>query len=595
MSFVLVALASTACTTEPSASAPPTEPPTIVAPAPSIAPVEPAGVAPVPTTEIAPPPPATLPSPAGEEAPVDLVHALRSTVSVSSAYRDVHAQAQRLIDGDLETAWNSRTGDLVGAWIEVRLPGGEDTVVTSIAMTVGFTHTTDTDDLFTGNHRVSYVTVTHDGEAFGTYTLDPESRELQSFPVRGSGGTYRLVISGVVPGTRTDWREVCISELRVMGHAPGSAEGEFTPVVGVGEDAEETAAAAAGPAPTFPTFAVPAPAATAGALAGLETTLRDAGLTRLVRRNDVLESWRDGQPRLAGASGTDTSGTWLCVEPPDAPPRCITVSTSAIDCYGVFHRDGDVPSIATSCRDADGWVDVTLPLSGPARASHRAADSDDVAHGAPLPEPAMRATPPWLATLEDVEIASGYATIAATTGGWLTVCTLRPSLRCAAPAIVTPMLREHVTFDTVSPMFGNVYGVEYSWEAVNGELSELGGGGVFVRAEASLELLVTMVTYLEHRRTLEPGTEAADTLRMESFAMDMLTENCFEAGVPTGERRRVEADGSERALGTLRFTRAPDTLPATGLVDPLTVSMHGAWTILPHGGLRRRARACPEE
>lgn len=78
---------------------------------------------------------------------VDLLHAVEADVAVSSTYRDQRSQVDALVDGDLETAWNSRTGELVGAWIEVRLP--ESAQVTSIAMTVGFTHVSGESDLFT--------------------------------------------------------------------------------------------------------------------------------------------------------------------------------------------------------------------------------------------------------------------------------------------------------------------------------------------------------------------------------------------------------------------------------------------------------------
>ncbi len=58
--------------------------------------------------------------PDSTEPSVDLLTSVRAAVAVSSAYRDREGQALRLADGDLETAWNSRTGELVGAWIEVQ-------------------------------------------------------------------------------------------------------------------------------------------------------------------------------------------------------------------------------------------------------------------------------------------------------------------------------------------------------------------------------------------------------------------------------------------------------------------------------------------
>jgi hypothetical protein len=164
--------------------------------------------------------------------PIDLLRALRTDVAVSSAYRDKQAQAVNLIDGDLETAWNSRTGDLVGAWIEVRLP--EEASVTSIALTAGFTKRTAQSDLFTGNHRVSKVRVLHAAKELGVFPLDVESRELQTLPVEGAGGLYRIEVVEVVPGTKAQWREVCVSELRIMGRAPGATEGLRLPRVAVG-------------------------------------------------------------------------------------------------------------------------------------------------------------------------------------------------------------------------------------------------------------------------------------------------------------------------------------------------------------------------
>src|SRR5690606_2983215 len=116
------------------------------------------------------------------------------------------------------TAWNSRTGDLVGAWIDVALPA--DARVASIALTAGFTHRTERADLFEGNHRVTQVRVLRDGTEIGAFDLDPTSRELQSIAVSGPGGTYRIEVAGLEPGSRETWRETCISELRVMGHAP---------------------------------------------------------------------------------------------------------------------------------------------------------------------------------------------------------------------------------------------------------------------------------------------------------------------------------------------------------------------------------------
>lgn len=159
--------------------------------------------------------------------PIDLLRATRVDLAVSSPYRDRLTQAAALVDGDLETAWNSRTGDLVGAWIEVRLPANAQ--VSGIAMTVGFTRRNGESDLFTGNHRITRARILRDGQLIGEHALNPDSRELQTIPVTGPGGTYRIEIAAVTPGTQRRWREVCISELRILGTAPGAQAGQRFP------------------------------------------------------------------------------------------------------------------------------------------------------------------------------------------------------------------------------------------------------------------------------------------------------------------------------------------------------------------------------
>ena len=172
------------------------------------------------------------PGPPAPVEPVNLLRAVRTDLAVSSAYRDQLRQVRRLVDGDLESAWNSRTGDLQGAWIEVRLPA--DVEVTSVALTAGFTHTTDRADLFVGNHRVSRVRVLRDGELLSEHALDVESRELQTLPVQGAGGVYRIEVLETQPGSNRRWRELCVSELRVMGRAPNATPGLRYPRVGRG-------------------------------------------------------------------------------------------------------------------------------------------------------------------------------------------------------------------------------------------------------------------------------------------------------------------------------------------------------------------------
>lgn len=194
----------------------------------------PTSPSPAPTAPpAAPPPTAPTPAPPAPTPIVSLLDSVPTDLATSSAYHDQPEQLAGLIDGDLETAWNSRTGDLAGAWIEVRVPEGA--TVTSIELTAGFTHTDHAGtDLFTGNHRVTRVRVLRDGTEVASAPLDPERRDLQSVAVEGGSGVYRIEIAEVRAGTNTEWQEACVSELRVMGRSAAATPGERYPRIGLG-------------------------------------------------------------------------------------------------------------------------------------------------------------------------------------------------------------------------------------------------------------------------------------------------------------------------------------------------------------------------
>ncbi len=149
------AQAASALTTVPTAVAPEAAPPT-----------------PTPPAVVVPPP------------ELDLLHAVRSDLAASSAYRNQSSQVAALIDGDLETAWNSRTGELVGAAIEVRLPA--DVHVNAIALTAGFTHMQRGTDLFRhGGGLVSARCECADAAA------PASAGHRRRLPHRGHGGACR--------------------------------------------------------------------------------------------------------------------------------------------------------------------------------------------------------------------------------------------------------------------------------------------------------------------------------------------------------------------------------------------------------------------
>ncbi len=152
-----------------------------------------------------------VPSPA----PVNLLVSGPSTIAVSSTVANAAILPQHLADGKLDTAWNSRTGELVGSWIAVRVPAAAQ--VTALKLTVGFTRKDKQGDLFTMNPRIKKIRVSKDGKVVGVYALDPERRTLQDVPLTLAGGDFKIEIVEIVAGTKRTWREISVSELEVWG------------------------------------------------------------------------------------------------------------------------------------------------------------------------------------------------------------------------------------------------------------------------------------------------------------------------------------------------------------------------------------------
>ena len=171
--------------------------------------------------------------PTSADGSVDLLHATASAVAVSSNVNNPRDFPEHLVDGNPRTAWNGRTGDLVGAWVKVRVPATAR--IERIEMSIGFDKTNREGDLFTMNHRIKRVRVFRGEVAVGDHTFDIGERGLQSIRVGAGGGTYRIEVLETVPGTQPSWKELCISELRVMGD-PGRAAltANAMPLVGVG-------------------------------------------------------------------------------------------------------------------------------------------------------------------------------------------------------------------------------------------------------------------------------------------------------------------------------------------------------------------------
>jgi hypothetical protein len=204
--------------------------------------------------------------------PVELLHGSAAALAVSSVASSV-LHPTELVDGRLETAWNSAQDDTRGAWIAFRLSA--DVQVTKIRMTSGFVKVEGDLDYFTANSRLAKVRVQRDGEAVGEYPLDPESRGLQDLAVSGPGGEYRIEVVDLVPGRSRRWRQTCVSELEVWGFPGRSAPARPTsPTVRVGSFAG---------APSNPETGVPPAVGIAGLREGSSGGLTRGALARILQ------------------------------------------------------------------------------------------------------------------------------------------------------------------------------------------------------------------------------------------------------------------------------------------------------------------------
>jgi hypothetical protein len=168
---------------------------------------------------------------------VNLLTTVPTTVAVSSTVENPSILPAHLVDGKLDTAWNSLTGELEDAWFGVKIP--DDAIVDTVKLTVGFTKVDKKwGDLFTMNPRISAVRITHDGALVTDANLDTNLRTLQEIKVgKLKGGTIVVQVLHFAAGTKKDWREINVSEFEVWG-TPGpstpAARAAVVPTVYVG-------------------------------------------------------------------------------------------------------------------------------------------------------------------------------------------------------------------------------------------------------------------------------------------------------------------------------------------------------------------------
>jgi hypothetical protein len=167
----------------------------------------------------------------------NLLDLVPARVAVSSTVVNPHDFPEFIVDGKMDTAWNGKTGDLVGGFIAFRVP--RDAHVKGIEMTAGYDRVKGSVDLFTANHRIAKVQISRDGAVLGERALDPNVRGLQTVAVDGPGGDYEIKVLATLPGTKKEWKELTVSEFRVVGD-PGkerrTAEQPLRVVVGKLDD-----------------------------------------------------------------------------------------------------------------------------------------------------------------------------------------------------------------------------------------------------------------------------------------------------------------------------------------------------------------------
>jgi len=167
---------------------------------------------------------------------VELLHGVPSRVRVSSQVKNSAIAPKHLLDRDFNTAWNSRTGELEGTWIDISVEQG---AIHELRFTVGHTGVgPEGEDYFEMNPRIRTVSLLHAGGVVKMAALDTSVRTLQRIELPAPAADIRLRIDDVEMGSKAKWREVCISELEAWGTAPADALTPREPPIAVGDSDE---------------------------------------------------------------------------------------------------------------------------------------------------------------------------------------------------------------------------------------------------------------------------------------------------------------------------------------------------------------------
>lgn len=110
--------------------------------------------------------------------------------------------------------------------LTITLPEG--VVVHRIGLTAGYTKVDGARDLFTGNRRIDHVRIRHQDSVFES-DLFTDERNIQDIEVEGGGGEWVIELTSWQAGDRPDWRELVVSELRVLGELGGATATQNPP------------------------------------------------------------------------------------------------------------------------------------------------------------------------------------------------------------------------------------------------------------------------------------------------------------------------------------------------------------------------------
>ncbi len=317
---------------------------------------------------------------------IELLRSVPATVRVSSTVANPKILPSHLVDRDLATAWNSATGELVGAWIEITVDPSAQ--IDEVRLTAGFTGKGPKgEDYFTMNPRIRKLKVISNGTPAGVAVLDITRRDLQVVSVPLTN-LVRLEIAEIEPGTRKTWREASVSELEVWGAPPSGWKqpaASLSPTVMVGE--------------------VVAPVDASGPCADTDK-----------RREEFIEAHKNDDN--SGPGGEDHN----------YPPTCSTIALP------------DVAGLDAVWAGGEGTCEVNDEIYGPTtcvvvftRGSERATFGFEVesAHGALS-----------VVELKQVDVVAGgpkelvVRYESAANGEQLVVCRSAPTLDCSQPIVV---------------------------------------------------------------------------------------------------------------------------------------------------------------